>query len=115
MTPAIFAGIKSTKRRAKKASARRPLEMALMQRDFSLDWQLSLTHLAATPFAFTTGPDQVSQFPAKRLRTAAGHHPLAATAGRLCLQLQSRLRRRSRRARPAALATATRRQPLPPS
>ncbi|CAK0837439.1 unnamed protein product [Prorocentrum cordatum] len=72
MMPAIFAGIKSMKRRAKKASARKPLEIAFMQRDFYLDWQLSLTHLAATPFAFTTGPDQATQFPAKRLWTDSG-------------------------------------------
>ncbi|CAK0879455.1 unnamed protein product, partial [Prorocentrum cordatum] len=51
LMPLAFACAKAMKRRAKKAAARKPLELQLIHEDFSIDWSLGLARLAAAPFA----------------------------------------------------------------
>ena len=80
LMPLVYMAVKAMKRRAKKASARAPVDHALLQRDFGVFWYLSVSALATTPFTLSTMANvpckelafpQTSAPPTKRAREEA--------------------------------------------
>ena len=49
LMPLVYMAVKAMKRRARKASARVPVDQNLLTRDFGMFWSLSISALAETP------------------------------------------------------------------